>query len=1069
MIAECRVAELKFNMPAQNHNQCHRMAGIGHVWVLILLVVCFNSTARALSITNLHQLTQVFASIPQTNGDVDLSVTVCAASRPKMGVLIVQDQTGSELLEVGDFEKAILPGEQVRIRRSSCLLRKREMGVEISALPVVNNDGLHPLSTTTGTTQLPAGKIPLQLEWFNFRGYFALNITWAISNRPPRAIETPNLWRAVVTAAGQTNFLPGMKAECYEGRWEALPDFSLLQPVTTGQATNFDLKFRSRDDAVGIRYTGCLEVPLAGRYQFELSSDDGAALYLGDTRVPVIRLERLTAPPAESGKLMMASFTNADQRCWGMVEGRVSHVSRADEGLCFDVVADRHVISVRVADAAGLETASLSNARVRLTGIGRGVVTLDQVQLLGKLFVASARDLVILEPPLGPGEPALPINSAAQVQSLPIERARQSLPVHIRGIVTGETKTSQEHWMSFQDDTRGIFVRLNTITNAAPAVGELWDVQGHSGAGDFAPIVVADEVTRLGEGLLPVPINPTWTELLNGSRDVQWSELKGLVTDVHSNTISLYLPEGQLDIELEGCFESDLRQFLKANVTIRGVLYAVWNLATREVRVGRVMMRNSTISVDDPAPADPFDAVLRTPRRLLQFDVQASAFRRVKVRGLIIYADATQIFLQENGAGLRLLPGGKTTVHTGDMVEAVGYPDIGGPQLQLREVLLRKTGESALPPPKNLEESTFLQEDLNSTRVRVEGKLLAWHSEAGAPVLEMQAGTRLFLARIKPEETGPLSLRPGSRLGLVGVFAGRRNNQNPGEGNKSFEILLNSQADITVLSQPSWWTLPRMFALVGLLVVILIFTVIWNAQLRRLVEQRTIQLQHEISERKLIEQQRAIEAERSRIARDLHDDLGSSLTEISVLASTGQLPQTSTNTLPGLFQTISSKARNLISALDVIVWAVNPEDNSLQSLSDYLSGYTDEFFSHSAIACRFKVPMSFPPITIEGRVRHDLLMAVKEALNNVMRHANATEIEYRMAMVDNKLEIIIADNGKGFEGTPAGGGYGLKNLSGRLQKLGGRCVVEPRPGGGTMVQIWLPLTAATETGHAAQQ
>ena len=96
-------------------------------------------------------------------------------------------------------------------------------------------------------------------------------------------------------------------------------------------------------------------------------------------------------------------------------------------------------------------------------------------------------------------------------------------------------------------------------------------------------------------------------------------------------------------------------------------------------------------------------------------------------------------------------------------------------------------------------------------------------------------------------------------------------------------------------------------------------------------------------------------------------------------------------------------------------------------------------------------------------------MAVKEALNNVKRHANATEIEYRMAMVDNKLEIIIADNGKGFEGTPAGGGYGLKNLSGRLQKLGGRCVVEPRPGGGTMVQIWLPLTAATETGHAAQQ
>ena len=117
-------------------------------------------------------------------------------------------------------------------------------------------------------------------------------------------------------------------------------------------------------------------------------------------------------------------------------------------------------------------------------------------------------------------------------------------------------------------------------------------MEGHSAAGDFAPIIVADKVTRLGEGFLPSPVNPTWTELLNGSRDVQWAELKGLVTDVHSNTISLYLPEGRLDVELEGSFESDLKPFLKANVRIRGVLYAVWNAATREVRVGRVMMRS---------------------------------------------------------------------------------------------------------------------------------------------------------------------------------------------------------------------------------------------------------------------------------------------------------------------------------------------------------------------------------------------------------------------------------------------------------------------------------------------
>jgi signal transduction histidine kinase len=570
-------------------------------------------------------------------------------------------------------------------------------------------------------------------------------------------------------------------------------------------------------------------------------------------------------------------------------------------------------------------------------------------------------------------------------------------------------------------------------------------------------VVIADQITRLGEGPLPAAVHPTWTELLNGSRDVQWAELGGLVTGIHSNTITLYLPEGSLDVELDGSFESELRPVLKANVRIRGVLYALWNATTREVRVGRVMMRNSTFSVDVPAPADPFDAVVRTPRELLLFDAQASAFRPVKVRGQVVYADATQLFLEDHGTGLRLLPVAQAVAHPGDLVEAVGYPDIGEAQLLLRKVLLRKTGELPLPPPRDLEESIAAQAPLGSPRVRVEGTLLGWHAEEGAPVLEMQSGTRVFLARIAPEKSKPLFLRPGSRLALAGVYLGRQHQPPPNDEHQSFELLLNSPAEITVLSQPSWWTLPRLFVLVAVLLVILTFTVIWNTQLRRLVEQRTGQLQHEIREREWVEHQRVLEAERARIARDLHDDLGSSLTEISVLASKGQLPQTGTEYQLGLFHAIGASARTLISALDVLVWAVDPEDNSLQSLADYLSGYAAEFFSQTEIACRFKVPVSFPSVTLEGRVRHDLLMAVKEALNNIVRHAGATEVEFRMALADHRLEIDIADNGKGIGDETRKVGHGLKNLSARLLILGGNCQVEAGADGGTIVKFGLPL------------
>jgi signal transduction histidine kinase len=297
---------------------------------------------------------------------------------------------------------------------------------------------------------------------------------------------------------------------------------------------------------------------------------------------------------------------------------------------------------------------------------------------------------------------------------------------------------------------------------------------------------------------------------------------------------------------------------------------------------------------------------------------------------------------------------------------------------------------------------------------------------------------------------------------LEGVYVGRGSGRNPNADSESFELLLNSLADITVLSQPPWWTLPRLLTLLGVVLVILMFTVIWNSQLRRLAEQRTGQLQLEIRERERLERQAALETERSRIARDLHDDLGSSLTEISVLASTGQLPRNSTSSQSNLFQAIGNRARGLVSALEVIVWAVDPEDNTLQSLADFLTGYANDFFSHTPIACRFKVPVSCPPITLEGRVRHDLLMAFKESLNNIVRHADATEVEFRLAVADSCLEIDLADNGQGIEDSAHRNGHGLKNLSARLKKLGGDCTVEPRASGGTIVKIRLPLAAATE-------
>ena len=229
--------------------------------------------------------------------------------------------------------------------------------------------------------------------------------------------------------------------------------------------------------------------------------------------------------------------------------------------------------------------------------------------------------------------------------------------------------------------------------------------------------------------------------------------------------------------------------------------------------------------------------------------------------------------------------------------------------------------------------------------------------------------------------------------------------------------------------------------------------------LRKQVAQRTRLLQREIRQRERIEREHALEAERSRIARDLHDDLGSRLTEINFLASTPPLAGSAdeTNTT---FKAISERARALVKALDVIVWAVDPEDNSLQSLADYLCSYTREYLTNSAIPCRFKVPIACPELTVDGKLRHEVFMAVKEILNNIVRHAEATEVTLQMVIGD-ALEINIIDNGKGFDPTTSADGHGLKNCSARLAKIGGSFRIESHAGTGTTFRITISLRFLT--------
>jgi signal transduction histidine kinase/ligand-binding sensor domain-containing protein len=203
-----------------------------------------------------------------------------------------------------------------------------------------------------------------------------------------------------------------------------------------------------------------------------------------------------------------------------------------------------------------------------------------------------------------------------------------------------------------------------------------------------------------------------------------------------------------------------------------------------------------------------------------------------------------------------------------------------------------------------------------------------------------------------------------------------------------------------------------------------------------------------------LEQQAALDKERARIARDIHDDLGGRFTEIELLVELTK--RTPPEKLNGEMHQLSTTVRQAGQSLDEIVWATNPRHDTLPHLMDYLSQYATRFLKAAGIRCRVDFPDKFPPQSMPPEIRHNLFLTVKEALNNAARHSEATEIWLRASFTETSLTIVIEDNGKGFaDVSNALDADGLGNMRQRMEEAGGRFQLESKAGSGTRIILTL--------------
>ena len=207
-----------------------------------------------------------------------------------------------------------------------------------------------------------------------------------------------------------------------------------------------------------------------------------------------------------------------------------------------------------------------------------------------------------------------------------------------------------------------------------------------------------------------------------------------------------------------------------------------------------------------------------------------------------------------------------------------------------------------------------------------------------------------------------------------------------------------------------------------------------------------------------LEQARLLERERARIAQDLHDDLGTSLTEISLLGTLARRSLATPEQITGHLQEITTRAGAMVGALDEIVWAVSPANDSVASLASYFCQFADRFMHTAAVQCRFEIAPQWPALVLNSEQRHHLFLAFKEALHNVVRHSGARAVLVRMSLTGGALLIAVEDDGQGMgSGHPPEGADGLRNMCERLAAVGGACEIQSTPGTGTTVRFTLPL------------
>lgn len=443
------------------------------------------------------------------------------------------------------------------------------------------------------------------------------------------------------------------------------------------------------------------------------------------------------------------------------------------------------------------------------------------------------------------------LTNAWQVRDLPPERAAWQYPVRLRGVVT--LCTPHRGGFVVQDEISGIYVapekdRPNLKT------GDLVAIEGVSIPGDYAPCVLATNVTLLGTAPLPQARPVTLFQLATGQEGSQWVEVRGVIREVDwSNDLAqleLADPTGTVTVNVPA--ESHPTNLLDAVVRIRGVAASVFNERRQLVGVRIWMPSLEYVEIEEPGVTDPFSLPIRPISTLSQYRPRLSMQRRVVVAGVVTFCrPGRSFFMQDGSGGIEVFTTQQEALNPGDRVTVAGYPAFADYGTVLRAAVFRRDSLGPMPTPHKLASRRALDPQLHAQLVQAECRLLSSSRIGTAHVLTLQLGSRVFEARVL--SPGLKRVPPqGSLVQVTGIYMVLADEARTPV---TFRLIVPNQDFVRVLSKPSWWTVERTIAVVTGVCAIALGALAWVLLLRRQVQQKTELLKQQLEHERTLEEQ----------------------------------------------------------------------------------------------------------------------------------------------------------------------------------------------------------------------